>query len=379
MVHQKIQPMVIKTIYMKTILLCSVSLFILSCHDPKPETSQKESLVIKDGLVTIPENDPVVKKITTEAVKETDYSSSITSVGTIETIPTNYAEIASPFSGRVIRSFVRIGQRVNAGSPLFEVVSPDYFSIQKEYVDASNDAKLAEKNYKRQQDLVKHGVGIQKELEEVETEYKNKKSSLSTISSALKVYNSKGAGGSLIIRAPISGEVISNTIVNGQYLKEDAEPVVIIAELSKVWITGEVKEKDIRFIHTGDPVSVQINTYPDLTITGKVYHINELLDEATRSIKVLIECNNPDKKLKPGMFASLTYSTHSEKAILIPSSALLQQGDSQYVWIKTRGNQFSKRTVTVGESSEKTVRITSGLTSGQILMSKGGIYMPDTK
>lgn len=352
---------------------------MISCHDPKPETSQKDVLIIKDGQVTIPKNDPLLKKITTETVKETDYSSSITSVGTIQTIPTNYAEIASPFSGRVIKSFVNIGQRIHAGSPVFEIVSPDYFTIQKEYVDASNDAKLAEKNYKRQQDLVKHGVGIQKELEEVETEYKNKKSALSNISSALKVYNSKGSGGSLIVRAPIGGEVISNTIVNGQYLKQDAEPVVIIAELSKVWITGEVKEKDIRFIHPRDPVSIKINTYPDLTITGKVYHINELLDEATRSIKVLIECNNPDKKLKPGMFASLTYSPPSEKAIIIPSSALLQEGDSQYVWVKTGNNQFSKRTVTVGESTEKTARITSGLTSGEVIMSKGGIYMPDAK
>lgn len=364
---------------MKALLLCSVSFFILSCHDPKPETSQKDSLTIKDGRVIIPENDPVLKKITTEAVKETDYSNSITSVGTIETIPTNYTEIASPFSGRIIKSFVNIGQSINAGSPVFEIVSPDYFSIQKEYVDASNDAKLAEKNYRRQQDLVQHGVGIQKELEEADTEYKNKKSALSNISSALKVYNSNGNGGSLIIRAPIRGEVISNRIVNGQYLKADAEPVVIIAELSKVWVTGEVKEKDIRFIHMGDPVSVQVNTYPDLTITGKIFHINELLDEATRSIKVLIECDNPNKKLKPGMFAQLTYSTSSEKAIIIPSSALLQQGDSQYVWVKTGNHQFSKRVVTIGKSSEKTVKITSGLTSGEIIMSAGGIYMPNTK
>jgi cobalt-zinc-cadmium efflux system membrane fusion protein len=371
--------MVINKFYMKTILPAVLLSFIVSCSDNKTPVSQKDTITAQGDKVTISENNPVLKKITNETVTEQEYSSSITSVGTIETIPTNYAEIASPFSGRVIKSFVNIGQRVSAGSPVFEIISPDYFSIQKEYSDALNDTKLAEKNYRRQQDLVRHGVGIQKELEEAETEYKNKKTSLSNTSSALKVYNSKGSGGSLIVRAPISGEVISNKVVTGQYLKEDAEPVMIIAELSKVWITGDVKEKDIRFIKNGDPVSVKVSTYPDLDITGKVYHISDMVDEDTRSIKVIIQCDNPDKKLKPGMFAALNYSTNSEKAILIPANALLQKGDIQYVWIKTGKNQFTKRVVTPGESIEKRVKITSGLQSGDVIMIQGGIYMPDTK
>ncbi|MDH6250834.1 cobalt-zinc-cadmium efflux system membrane fusion protein [Chryseobacterium sp. H1D6B] len=371
--------MVINKFYIKTILPAVLLVFIVSCNDSKTPISQKNTVTAQGNRITISENNPVLKKILTETVTEKEYSSSITSVGTIETIPTNYAEIASPFSGRVIKSFVNIGQRVSAGSPVFEIISPDYFSIQKEYSDALNDSKLAEKNYRRQQDLVRHGVGIQRELEEAETEYKNKKTSLSNTSSALQVYNSKGSGGSLIVRAPISGEVISNKLVTGQYLKEDAEPVMIIAALSKVWISGDVKEKDIRFIKNGDPVSVNVSTYPDLEITGKVYHINEILNEDTRSIKVIIQCDNPEKKLKPGMFATISYSTNSEKAILIPDSALLQKGGSQYVWIKTGKNQFTKRIVTPGESIEKRVKIISGLQAGDILMSQGGIYMPDTR
>lgn len=364
---------------MKRITLYLLLFLIISCHDKKTEISNDNNMTIRNGQVIIPVSHPVLQKITMETVMEKEYTDSITSVGTVETIPTHYAEITSPFSGRVIRSFVHIGQPVKAGSPLFEMASPDYFSIQKDYSDASNDLQLAEKNYRRQKDLIKYGVGIQKELEEAETEYKNRKSALSSISSALQVYNSKGSGGRLLIKAPISGEIISNTVVNGQYLKDDASPVVIIAELSKVWITGDVKEKDIRFINAGDSVSIQVNPYPDLKITGKVYHVSGIMDEATRSIKVLIECNNPDKKLKPGMFASVIYSTGSGKAIIIPASALLQQGSRQYLWIKTKGNQFSKRFVTTGKATDTTVKITSGLHPGDVILSQGGIYVPDMK
>ncbi|MDC8025812.1 efflux RND transporter periplasmic adaptor subunit [Elizabethkingia anophelis] len=210
---------------------------------------------------------------------------------------------------------------------------------------------------------------------------KTKKTSLSNASSALKVYNSKGGGlGSpLIVRSPINGEVISNQIVNGQFLKGDADPVVIIAELSKVWITGEVKEKDIRFVSTGDRVSVKVGAYPDRNITGKVYHVNEIVDEATRSVKVLIECDNPDRKLKPGMYATVNFSTAPVNSIMIPVTALMQKDSSQYVWIKTGKNQFAKRSVTVGETDQKLVRVTSGLKSGDVIMTEGGIYMLDAK
>lgn len=365
----------------KTVLTMLLLTFVTSCKNPKSETLQDHDLRIKNDRVTVPENNPVFKKIKTQPVIEQEHSDGVVSAGTIQAIPNHYAEIASPFSGRITQSFIQLGQRVSAGSALFEILSSDYFSVQKDYTDALNDVQLAEKNYRRQQDLVKHGVGIQKELDEAETDFKNKKTSLSNASSALKVYNSKGGsiGSPMVVRAPINGEIISNKIVNGQYLKGDADPVIIIAELSKVWISGDVKEKDIRFVNTGDRVSVKVSAYPDKNITGKVYHINEIVDEDTRSIKVLIECDNPDRKLKPGMYTTVNFSTTPEKTVMIPVTALMQQDNFQYVWIKTGKNQFTKRTVTTGETDQKTVRITSGIKPGETIMTEGGIYLLDAK
>ena len=365
---------------MKRIILNIIILFAMSCKDNVPQDPEQE-IILKNNQVTISENNPVFKKIKTEIVAEQEHSDGIVSAGTIQAIPNHYAEIASPFSGRITKSFIQLGQNVSANSPLFEILSSDYFSVQKDYTDALNDVQLAEKNYRRQQDLVKHGVGIQKELDEAETDFKNKKTSLSNASSALKVYNSKGGGiGSpLIVRAPINGEVISNKIVNGQFLKSDADPVIIIAELSKVWISGDVKEKDIRFVNIGDHVSVKVSAYPDRNITGKVYHINEVVDENTRSIKVLIECDNPDRKLKPGMYATVNFATTPEKTVMIPIGALMQQDSSQYVWLKTGKNQFTKRPVITGEADQKMIRITSGLKTGDTIMTEGGIYMLDAK
>ncbi|RXM40279.1 efflux RND transporter periplasmic adaptor subunit [Chryseobacterium sp. CH21] len=366
---------------MKKVILSSIILFTASCKDNTPQQNKEQEIITRGDVVIVPENNPVFKKIKTQAATEQEHSDGVVSAGTIQAIPNHYAEIASPFSGRITKSFIQLGQNVSAGSPLFEIISSDYFSVQKDYTDALNDVQLAEKNYRRQQDLVKHGVGIQKELDEAETDFKNKKTSLSNASSALKVYNSKGGGigRPLVVRAPINGEIISNKIVNGQYLKGDADPVMIIAELSKVWISGDVKEKDIRFVNKGDQVSVKVSAYPDRNITGKVYHINEIVDEDTRSIKVLIECDNPDRKLKPGMYATVNFSTTPEKTVMIPVTALMQQDNSQYVWVKTGKSQYAKRSVNTGETDQKTVRITSGLQPGETIMTEGGIYMLDAK
>jgi cobalt-zinc-cadmium efflux system membrane fusion protein len=110
-----------------------------------------------------------------------------------------------------------------------------------------------------------------------------------------------------------------------------------------------------------------------------VYHINEIVDEATRSVKVLIECDNPDRKLKPGMYATVNFSTTPVNSIMIPVTALMQKDSSQYVWIKTGKNQFAKRSVVAGETDQKVVRITSGLKPGDVIMTEGGIYMLDAK
>lgn len=79
------------------------------------------------------------------------------------------------------------------------------------------------------------------------------------------------------------------------------------------------------------------------------------------------------------MFAAVTYSAGTEKAVIIPSQALMQQGDRQYVWIKTGRNEFTKRFINPGSNSEKETMISSGLQPGDIIMIQGGIYMPGTK
>jgi len=356
------------------------TLFIQACGNTKEESQEHNTgYTIQGDTIQLTENSNIKSKLQFTPITEQEVAMELTTAGVVKTIPTSYAEIAAPFAGRVLKSFIKLGQKVNAGAPIFEISSPDYFNAQKEYFDAKQEFRQAELNLKRQQELLKNGVGVRREMEEAETEFTIKKSALSNASAALKIYNINPdktvLGQPLTVVSPIRGEILTNTIVIGQYLKEDAEPIAIVAELSKVWIVGQVKEKDINFIRTMDDVDIRLAAFPDKPLHGKIFHVNEIVNEETRSVEVLIECENPNHDLKPGMYVTVLFKDMPQRSILIPSKAIFQKEEQQFVFVKINDSQFEKRKIETAGTSNGQVIVTAGLHAGEVIVSEGGSLM----
>jgi cobalt-zinc-cadmium efflux system membrane fusion protein len=369
---------------MKNILIKALVLSALLSACKNNSSEQDAANYTLDGnIISLKENANIKSRIKVEKVEVEDFRLELVVAGIVRSIPNNYAEIAPPFAGRILKSYVRLGQRVEPGSPIFEISSPDYFNAQKEYFDAKQEFKQAELNLKRQQDLLKNGVGVQRELEEAETDFATKKSTLENAAAALRIFNinpeNTVLGQPLVVRSPIKGEIVDNKIVIGQYLRADAPPIAIVAELSKVWIAGQVKEKDIPFINELDEVQVNIATFPDRIIKGKVYHVNEIVDEDTRSVQVLIECDNKEHDLKPGMYVTVRFIDTPEPAILINTKAVLQMNDHQFVYVQVGKDQYEKRKIETEGTSNGKVVVKSGLKSGEMIVSEGGIYLLELK
>ncbi|GAB4198753.1 MAG: efflux RND transporter periplasmic adaptor subunit [Bacteroidia bacterium] len=354
------------------------ALLLFSCKDTS-QNDESDRWKAEGDVIILTENSNILSRIKTDTVHQAPFRLKLTTAGIVKAIPNNYAEIAPPFAGRVLKSHVRLGQKVNAGSPILEISSPDYFSAQKAYFDAKSEFKLAEQNLKRQQDLLKNGVGVQRDLEQAQTEYETKKSALENASAALKIFNidpeKTVLGQPLIVTSPINGEIVENKIVIGQYLKEDADPIAIVAELSKVWIAGQIKEKDIRFIHELDDVEIKIAALSDKVIKGKIYHVSEMIDEETRSVQVFIECENNERDLKLGMYVTVDFIAKPQYRILIPTTAVLQINDDQFVFVQTGKHQYKKRKIEVEGSSDGKVILKSGLNPEEIIVQEGGIYL----
>lgn len=257
---------------------------------------------MSNQVISLTENSNLKSRIKIVEVAEEDFTFDLVTAGLVKAIPNHYAEIGSPFSGRIVKSFIKLGQKVSVNQPLFEISSPDYFEAQKGYFDSKQEYKQATLNLKRQADLLANGVGVRQEYEEAETENSIAKAAFDNATAAIKIYNvqpsSLALGQPLVVRSPIEGEILENNIVLGQYINDDSEPVIKIAALNKIWIVGKVKEKDIQHLTKLNKVQIELAAYPDQPIEGTIYHVNEIVDEETRSIDVLIEADNNNRILK---------------------------------------------------------------------------------
>jgi cobalt-zinc-cadmium efflux system membrane fusion protein len=367
-------------IYSSLLLLISC----LACENKnKKETKERPNQKVASDTILVPSGSNLLGKLMEIKALKGDYLPQFRVTGIVRVIPNQYAEIAAPFAGRVTKSYIQLGQLVRVGSPIFEIQSPSFFEAQKEYFDAKNAFRHSEQNLARQQDLYKNGVGVKKELEAAEIELEIRKTALHNAAAALKIFNINPEelvlGQPLVIRSPIAGEVVENKIVIGQYLKEDAPPIALIAELSKIWIGAQIKEKDLFLLQDLQEVEIEIPAFTNHLLKGKIFHVSELLDEATRSVQVIIECENTQRRLRPGMYVNVQFTLKSRQNIQIPAKAILQQQDQTYVFVKCGPNQYARRNVQLGPSNGEKVIIDSGIEEGEIVLSEGAVYLLNAK
>lgn len=360
-------------------LILLLPLFGIACHQSVTEEVETRNYTKRGDTITLVDNSVLAEKIKTTTVQNDSYFKEITTAAVVKAIPTLFARIAPPFSGRVSRSYMQLGQKIKKGAPLFEISSPDFIEAQKEFFQSKSDYQLAVQTLNRQKDLLENGVGIKKELEEAQNAVDFAFQEYQNLSEAIKTYNvnpeSMKLGQHLIVRSPIAGEIIENSLVVGQFLKEDTESVAIVADLSKIWVVGQVKEKDIRYIQKNDEVAIQVGAYPDLQLQGKIFHIQEMINESTRSVEVLIESKNPSSQLKHGMYVTAKFKNKAIDKIMLSDKSVLQEEESAYVYIQDSKNVYIKRKIKVDGTQDGKIVVESGLKPNDIIVSEGGYYL----
>jgi cobalt-zinc-cadmium efflux system membrane fusion protein len=353
----------------------------ISCNRNDNTGSKKPEgqVVLADDTRIIPEDSPLFKKVHLQVILPVNYHLHYSTTGTVQIMTGSLAELSTPFEGRVTKSFVRLGQKILTGSPVFEIYSPAYFETVKSFVQAKQENLLAETNYHRQKELFENGVGSKKEFEEAGAAQQIASRQYETAEASLLIFNVKpdeiSLGKPLIVRSPIAGEIVKNQITVGQYLKSDAEPQAVVANLSKIWVVALVTEKNIRMINSNDSVHIITDGEPIQPINGIVTYIGSILDEQTRSFEVYVECKNDDKSLKPGMFANVAFTRQIQDAIIIPATAVLQEEDHTYVFVQTEKNKFIKRRVSVTTGNNQELIVNSGLKASETIVAEGAVYL----
>lgn len=338
-------------------------------------------VAVNGDTLTVNVTSPIVQRLVTAPVEIEDHAVTLLTTGVVTAVPSAYAEVAAPFAGRVQRTLVQIGQQVRASAPLFELSSSDYSEIVKSYRQAQSELAAAKKQMERVRDLNLNQVASNRELEEAQLDYQNKLEEFHHAEAVAKEYQIDMAhaevGQPMTVRTPVSGRVLRNDLVRGEYIKEDAEAKLVVADLNKVWVKANITESEAVLADRVERVEIRLVARPDSVISGRLVFRGGMLDEETRTMQTIIECDNARGLMMPNMYAKVLLIAPSARCVTVPRSAVLQGESERYVLRKVGENRYVRTTVKVQSADNVRLIVTEGLEPQDEIITEGAMYLID--
>jgi cobalt-zinc-cadmium efflux system membrane fusion protein len=338
-------------------------------------------MVRQGDKIVVPEGSPLRSRITVAAAAANPSVPKLVLPGQVESDPARSATVIPQLSGRVVSLTTRLGDRVKKGQVLAVLDSADLAQAYSDYDKASDGYDLTQKNLARQREQAKIGVASDRDLDQAksdntqaEAEFRRTRARLSILDAPT---DSRGPARQLSVRAPVDGSVTALSITPGSTINDPTQPMMTIADLSTVWVTAMVSEKDIAAVTKGQNAEVTLLAYPDRLLRGTILFVGDVVEPDSRRSKIRIAFANPDYALKPNMFATVTLFGTPQSQIILPSSSLLMNNDRTSVFIATAPWVFERRVVDPQLQDGPTVTIRSGIAAGEQVVVRGGILLND--
>ncbi|HWW83341.1 MAG TPA: efflux RND transporter periplasmic adaptor subunit [Vicinamibacterales bacterium] len=292
--------------------------------------------------------------------------------------------VITQVGGPVSRIVVTPGQHVSAGQPLLYVASPDYSLLRSAYIKARDAFQLADKFYKRAQDLYAHGAAAQADVEQAESTRTQAQADLDSSEQAIRILGisnpetlvTSAPSPEVALLAPVAGEVVERLCSRGQLLQPGGSQCFTLSDMNHIWVLVNIYQNDIAFVHVGDEVSISNETYPEV-VRGRIEYVAPALDPATRTLQARIAADNPGERLKKDMYVVAEVRAGLiQNAVLVPDAAILRDYDNMpYVYSQSGANQFARRMVTVGESQGGRTHVLTGLQAGDRIVGDGSLFL----
>jgi Cu(I)/Ag(I) efflux system membrane fusion protein len=171
----------------------------------------------------------------------------------------------------------------------------------------------------------------------------------------------------LTLRSPINGVVIEKNVLGGQKIMA-GEALYKVADLSDVWLEGEVFERDLPAVRVGASVNAEFDALPGEVRSGRVSYLYPTLNPETRTARIRVTLQNPGMRLKPGMYGTIRIDGIAESVVSVPRSAVLSTGERTMVFVRRADGMLQPRDVKAGESTDERTRIISGVNVGETVV-----------
>jgi Cu(I)/Ag(I) efflux system membrane fusion protein/cobalt-zinc-cadmium efflux system membrane fusion protein len=288
-----------------------------------------------------------------EPARRQSVSRQVRTIGEVEVGEDQISAVNLRFSGWVERIHVdKTGDPVEKGQTLFDIYSPELVAAQQEYLLAlrtQGPGSSLARSARRKLDLW--------DLAERDI---------------AGIAGSGNVRRTLPIRSPRSGYVLHKNVVEGARAPE-GEDLYRIGDLSRIWVTAEIYEFDAPWVEVGQSAQMELSHEEGRVLKGKVAYVYPTLHEMTRTVSVRLEFENPDMRLKPGMFATV-YIEHRRKddVLAIPTEAILDSGRRKIVFVSVGQGRFEPREIVTGLTGDHHVtEVISGLAEGEQVVVSG--------
>lgn len=384
--------------------LLPLALLLSSCakQDPPAESAKPPAATVppakeapstaRSRLVTLGPDAPELREMSVDAVQLIPVPAEDTSTpARIEANPNRIGRARLPVPGRIVSVMVQLGDSVKAGQPLAIIESPSVADAETSYLQAESTVKQAEvalakanADLERLSDLFEHKAVAQKEVLAAKTVH-----ALSVTALEQAIQGRRQAQQKLeflglktgrqqqqvVVTAPIAGKILEVAVVPGEFRNEVNEPLVTVADLSRVWATADVPESQIRQYRLGGQTSLELLAYPGELFPGQVTRIADTADAETRTVKVSAELANLSGKLRPMMFGRMRYLQGLVRVPWIPESAIVRIGDQDHVFVEESKGRFRLNVVVLGKRHDAGLAVVEGVTAGDRIVTRGAVYL----
>jgi cobalt-zinc-cadmium efflux system membrane fusion protein len=329
-----------------------------------------------------------LKTLTIEPVTLHQFVSQEITEGKIAVNGDRSTPVFSPYSGRITRVIAGMGDNVRAGQALATIEASEFAQAQSDLATALAQLKLARNNETRKHALYDARGGSMADWLQSQADLSTAEAGLRSVRNRLRILgyseqaidamaSDEHPGALAQIVAPISGVIVDRQLGPGQYAQAGAlSPVFTIADMSSVWMVGNVREADAGHIRRGQTVEVGVLAYPDRTFTAHVIYVAPTIDPNTHRLTVRAVIDNADGALKPEMFASFRILTsEGTQAPAVPASAVVYEGDSAHVWVLQSADVLAIRPIHTGRASDGLVEVLDGLQPGERVVTRGSLFI----
>jgi cobalt-zinc-cadmium efflux system membrane fusion protein len=322
---------------------------------------------------------PDAKGIQTMTVKAAPIPEYLDLPAHIEADPTRVVHVYPPAGGRIVEMKVRPWDRVEKGQTLAILESSDLSRAVAEYQKALADNEVKQKAVTRSEDLLAHHAIAERDYQQAQADAKMTEAEVAATREQIRVLgmDPDHASSELRVAAPRAGVLLDVGASPGEFSNALAAPAPLatVADISTVWAVGDLYEKDLSAAKAGEQAQVTLNAYPDRHWAGRVGVVSDAVDPTTRTMHVRVVLANPDGRLKPAMFGTIRLLRTSTPGILVPTSAVIREGNNSYLYVGKGNNRYERRSVTLGRVFDGSLEIVKGVNAGDTIVSEGVLLL----